>query len=141
LTLDVISPATPRMSSVALATAPTTLLTSLSKRSAIWRRSALVSSSFFSLSDSSASRSVRASITLRRKTSTACAMVPTSSRRSPPGIATSMSSLDSLFMIAVIETSGREMPRPKNSATRPAAIRIATVPKMRLRCERAAATS
>src|SRR4030095_14269473 len=67
------------MSVVARATAATTLLTSASKRSAIWRCKAFFSSSACCLEASCASRMVRASIMLRRNTSTAPAMVPSSS--------------------------------------------------------------
>ena len=117
LTLEVISPATRCMSLVALATAPTTPLTSASKRSAIWRCSAFFSSSACALAASCASRIALASIMLRRNTSTATAMVPSSSLRSPPGMVTSVSPLDSRFITAVIAASGRDMPRPSRNAS------------------------
>ena len=54
---------------------------------------------------------------LRRNTSTAAAMVPSSSLRSPPGIVTSVSPLDSRFITAVIAASGRDRPRPSRNAS------------------------
>ena len=82
-----------------------------------------------------------ASIMLRRNTSTAIAMVPSSSARSPPGIVTSVSPLDRRFITAVIAVSGRDMPRPSRNASSAAPARIARVAKIRLRCELAAAAS
>src|SRR6478752_6280251 len=84
---------------------------------------------------------LRASIMLRRNTSTALAMVPSSSRRSAPGIVTSISPPERRFMTAVMAASGRDRPRPSSSASRIAPIRMATVPRIRLRCELAAAAS
>jgi hypothetical protein len=68
-------------------------------------------------------------------------MVPNSSLRLPPGMMTSASPPESRFMTAVTATSGREMPRPTNSATSIATIRIATVPRMSLCCELTACAS
>ena len=141
MTLVVISPATRCMSVVACATAATTLLTSASKRSAIWRCKAFFSSSACCLEASCASRMLRASIMLRRNTSTALAMVPSSSRRSLPGIVTSISPPERRFMTAVMAASGRDRPRPSRNASRIAPARMATVPRIRLRCELAAAAS
>ena len=134
-TLVVISPATRCMSWVAFATAPT------SKRSAILRCKAFFSTSACCLAASCVSRMVRASIMLRRNTSTANAMVPSSSPLAPPGIVTSVSPLERRFITAVIAISGRDMPRPSRNASSAAPARMARVPRMRLRCELAATAS
>ena len=84
---------------------------------------------------------LRNSIMLRRKTSTAPAMVPSSSLRSLPGIVTSISPLERRFMTAVMAANGRDKPRPSRNASSTAPARIATVPRMRLRCALAAAAS
>jgi len=141
LMLAMISPATRCMFWLAFATVATTLLTSASKRSAIWRCSAFFSSSDRCLSVCCASRSVPASMMLRRNISTAFAIVPSSSRRSLPGIDTSVSPLDRRFMTAVIAPRGRDRPRASRNASRIAAARITTVPRIRWRCEAAAAAS
>ena len=141
LTLAVISRATRCMSCVAFATAATTLLTSDSKRSAIWRCKAFFSRSACCLAASCVSRIVPASIMLRRNTSTANAMVPSSSPLAPPGIVTSVSPLERRFITAVIAISGRDMPRPSRNASSAAPARMARVPRMRLRCELAATAS
>ena len=85
---------------------------------------------------------LRASIMLRRNTSTAAAMVPSSSRRSLPGMVTSVSPLERRFMTAVIggertRQAAAEQERQHDGA--PA--RMATVPRIRLRCDVAAAAS
>src|SRR5581483_9762150 len=87
------------------------------------------------------SRKVRASITLRRNTSTAPAMVPSSSLRSKPGIVTSVSPLEIRFITPVIAVKGRDMPRPRKKASAAAASRMVIVPIIRVRCELAEAAS
>ena len=80
---------------------------------------------------------------LRRNISTVLAMVPSSSGRSLPGMVTLVSPLDSWFITAVIAVIGRDNPRPSRNASRMAAARIATVPRIRLRsaAEKAASYS
>ncbi len=82
---------------------------------------------------SCASRICRVSIMFWRKTSTASAIVPSSSRRSRPGIAMSVSPPDRRFIVAVIAVSGRDIERPIKMATRMAMRRMTTVPSMRSR--------
>ena len=61
--------------------------------------------------------------------------------RSPPGIVTSMSPLESRFITAVIAASGRDRPRPSRNAKNAAPARMARVARIRLCRELAAAAS
>ena len=84
---------------------------------------------------------LRDSIMLRRNTSTAPAMVPSSSLRSLPGIVTSISPPERRFMTAVMAANGRDKPRPSRNASTIAPARMASVPSSRSRWELAAAAS
>ena len=110
--------AAPRMSSADVDTASITWRTLASKRSASSFMPRLRSASAAVRVASCWVRSASASIIMSLKTATASAIEPSSSRRSRPGIATSVSPCASRPMVPRSRSSGRDNPRPTSSATR-----------------------